>query len=129
MQAIAAAARELNELRQSWLTAPGLTEADLSAAASAKAEAKKRTLTNLYNARPEWLHLAHLKLDRAVFAAYGWQGLNPEDLYAKVHPSSGETPEQATQRQSVAEEDMLGRLLKLNLERAKGDCAQARDMP
>ena len=32
----------------------------------------KRTLTNLYNARPDWLKLAHRKLDEAVFAAYGW---------------------------------------------------------
>ncbi len=33
---------------------------------------KKRTLTNLYNARPAWLADAHRKLDEAVFAAYGW---------------------------------------------------------
>jgi len=32
----------------------------------------KRTLTNLYNTRPDWLKLAHQKLDEAVFAAYGW---------------------------------------------------------
>jgi hypothetical protein len=31
---------------------------------------KKRTLTNLYNERPQWLKLAHEKLDRAVLAAY-----------------------------------------------------------
>ena len=33
---------------------------------------QKRTLTNLYNARPAWLADAHRKLDEAVFAAYGW---------------------------------------------------------
>jgi len=33
---------------------------------------KKRTLTNLYNERPDWLDLAHKKLDAAVAAAYGW---------------------------------------------------------
>ena len=33
---------------------------------------EQRTLTNLYNARPTWLDLAHRKLDEAVFAAYGW---------------------------------------------------------
>ena len=33
---------------------------------------KRRTLTNLYNARPAWLVDAHRKLDEAVFAAYGW---------------------------------------------------------
>ena len=33
---------------------------------------KKRTLTNLYNARPQWLIDAHDALDAAVAAAYGW---------------------------------------------------------
>jgi len=54
---------------------------------------KKRTLTNLYNERPTWLGLAHKKLDAAVAAAYGW----PADL---------------------ADEQILERLLALNLERA-----------
>jgi len=54
------------------------------------AELKKRTLTNLYNARPAWLDLAHRKLDAAVFAAYGW----PPDL---------------------GDESILERLLALNL--------------
>ncbi|MGO8704752.1 MAG: class I SAM-dependent DNA methyltransferase [Candidatus Brocadiia bacterium] len=41
----------------------------------------KRTLTNLYNARPDWLKLAHQKLDEAVFAAYGWSpALTDEQL-------------------------------------------------
>ena len=35
---------------------------------------KKRTLTNLYNARPQWLADAHAQLDAAVAAAYGWPG-------------------------------------------------------
>ncbi len=34
--------------------------------------AKKRTLTNLYNARPTWLARARDHLDRAAFAAYVW---------------------------------------------------------
>ena len=54
---------------------------------------KKRTLTNLYNQRPTWLEMAHAKLDAAVLAAYGW----PED---------------------VSDDDLLARLLALNLERA-----------
>ena len=33
---------------------------------------RKRTLTNLYNARPQWLVDAHAALDVAVAAAYGW---------------------------------------------------------
>ena len=81
--AIARAAQELVEQRNRWLDAEGLNEA----------EKKKRTLTNLYNARPTWLELAHKKLDEAVFAAYGW----PSDL---------------------SDEEILERLLALNLERA-----------
>jgi hypothetical protein len=50
-------------------------------------------LTNLYNERPTWLDLAHKKLDAAVAAAYGW----PADL---------------------TDDQILERLLKLNLERA-----------
>ena len=37
---------------------------------------KKRTLTNLYNARPQWLRDAHDQLDAAVATAYGW----PSDI-------------------------------------------------
>ena len=33
---------------------------------------RKRTLTNLYNARPQWLVDAHAALDAAVASAYGW---------------------------------------------------------
>ena len=61
-------------------------------AGASEAELKKRTLTNLYNARPTWLDLAHRKLDAAVLAAYGW----PHDL---------------------SDEEILERLLALNLER------------
>jgi hypothetical protein len=56
----------------------------------------RRTLTNLYNERPTWLDLAHQKLDAAVFAADGWK---PE----------------------MSDEELLERLLNLNLERAKGE--------
>ena len=65
-EAIAATARELDELRNGWLNPPDASAAEL----------KKRTLTNLYNQRPTWLQLAHEKLDAAVDAAYGW----PSDL-------------------------------------------------
>ena len=54
-------------------------------------ELKKRTLTNLYNTRPQWLADAHAELDAAVAAAYGW----PAD---------------------ISEEEALGELLKMNLE-------------
>jgi hypothetical protein len=55
---------------------------------------KKRTLTNLYNQRPTWLDLAHQKLDAAVFAAYGWDP-------------------------AISDEELLERLLAMNLERSK----------
>ena len=42
-------------------------------------ELRKRTLTNLYNARPQWLADAHAALDTAVAAAYGWPADLPED--------------------------------------------------
>ena len=49
------------------------------------AEKKKRTLTNLYNARPTWLDLAHKRLDEAVFAAYGWKSdLSDEEILEKL---------------------------------------------
>lgn len=62
LQAIAAAAENLNDLREHWLNPPDASEAEL----------KKRTLTNLYNTRPTWLANAHAALDRAVWTAYGW---------------------------------------------------------
>jgi len=80
---ISTAAERLDELRRNWLDPPDATEADL----------KKRTLTNLYNARPTWLANAHARLDRAVYAAYGWP---PE----------------------TTDEDVLKNLLALNLARS-----------
>lgn len=65
-----------------------------------EAELKQRTLTKLYNQRPPWLDQAHTELDQAVCDAYGW----PHDL---------------------SDEEILARLLALNLERAakQGDAA------
>ena len=133
--AIAAAAKELNELRERWLNPPEWTETrtlefpgtiagpwsryvDLKTVdartgvgtvryprleprdADCAAKLKKRTLTNLYNERPTWLDLAHKKLDAAVAAAYGW----PADL---------------------TDEQILERLLALNLERAAEEAKTA----
>ena len=39
---------------------------------AAAKELKKRTLTNLYNVRPQWLADAHAALDAVVAQAYGW---------------------------------------------------------
>jgi hypothetical protein len=67
-------------------------DAWLNPAGATEQQLKSRTLTNLYNQRPTWLDLAHHKLDGAVLDAYGW----PHDL---------------------ADEEILERLLALNLER------------
>ncbi|MGD0631906.1 MAG: hypothetical protein ABR987_21445, partial [Terracidiphilus sp.] len=72
---IADAARELVRLRDAWLNPPGIAPEEL----------KNRTLTNLYNLRPEWLANAHRALDEAVFAAYGWpSNLSKEEILARL---------------------------------------------
>lgn len=123
--AIAAAAKELDTLRNNWLNPPEWTMEEVLefpgsttgpwARYVTKPNAKgigtvryprivprdevfakrlkERTLTKLYNARPTWLDLAHKKLDEAVFAAYGWSP-------------------------SLSDEEILAKLLALNLERA-----------
>lgn len=58
-----------------------------------EAELKKRTLTNLYNAKPAWLTNAHQTLDKAVAKAYGWDDYTP----------------------GMTDAEILQRLLKLNL--------------
>jgi len=101
-QAIADAARKLNELRENWLNPPQWVDRipevvpgypdRLIPKPEHAAELKKRTLTNLYNQRPAWLDHAHRALDAAVAAAYGW----PVDL---------------------SDDEVLRRLLALNRER------------
>lgn len=82
-QAIADAAARLNELRENWLNpadlvvrepevVPGYPDRILPKDEAAAKELKKRTLTNLYNTRPQWLANAHAALDAAVADAYGW---------------------------------------------------------
>lgn len=81
--AIATAAARLNELRENWLNpceliervpevVSGYPDRFLPKDEAAERELKKRTLTNLYNARPAWLEHAHRALDEAVADAYGW---------------------------------------------------------
>jgi type II restriction/modification system DNA methylase subunit YeeA len=105
-QAIAAAARRLDEVRRAWLNPPDLVERvpevvpgfpDRLVPLDDRAGAllKKRTLTALYNERPAWLADAHADLDAAVAAAYGWPA-------------------------EIGEDDALARLLALNLERSAG---------
>ena len=99
--AIAEAARRLVALRDRWLNppewvewveepAPGYPKRPAPRDEAAAKALKQRTLTNLYNARPQWLTDAHAALDAAVAEAYGW----PED---------------------VTDEEALGELLALNL--------------
>jgi hypothetical protein len=114
--AIANAAKKLNDLRDNWLNPPewthkvpevtplgmdkspypdriepkpGISEQDLKAL-------QKRTLTNLYNAKPTWLTMAHQQLDLAVAAAYGWVDYTP----------------------AMPDDEILKRLLALNLARS-----------
>ena len=51
---------------------PAAGRTDASRDEDAAKALRKRTLTNLYNARPQWLSDAHAALDAAVAAAYGW---------------------------------------------------------
>ncbi len=108
---IAAAARRLNELREAWLNPPEWVDWVITpeeekagfpkrpiAKPGHEADLKKRTLTNLYNARPPWLDMAHKALDQAVAAAYDWPDYSAD----------------------MPDEEILRRLLALNLERAAG---------
>lgn len=107
-QTIAEAAFKLNQLRDSWLNPPEWVDWVITpeeeqagfpkrpvAKPGHEAELKKRTLTNLYNARPAWLDNAHLALDKAVAKAYGWDDYTP----------------------GMSDGEVLQRLLKLNLTR------------
>ena len=66
--AIAAAAAELHRFRENWRDPVDL----LGNSPLTEAQRRQRTLTNLYNQRPQWLENAHSNLDAAVAAAYGW---------------------------------------------------------
>lgn len=108
-QKIATAAARLNELRENWLNpadlvervpevVPGYPDRILPKDEAAAKELKKRTLTNLYNARPAWLDHAHRALDEAVAEAYGWG----DDWRAG----------------KLTDDEILARLFRLNQERA-----------
>ena len=111
-QAIAGAAARLTELRENWLNPPDLVERVpevvegypdriLPKDNAAAKELKKRTLTNLYNARPAWLDHAHRALDEAVAEAYGWG----DDFRAGL----------------LTDDEILARLFRLNQERAANE--------
>jgi hypothetical protein len=116
VQAVAAAAKTLHEARDAWLNPPDGTVSP--------AQLRLRTLTNLYNAIEDYraakavgkayvtqeanpaskvaeqIAALHDALDAAVLAAYGWSDLAE------------------TLRTETGEEEMLRRLLALNLARA-----------
>ena len=52
--------------------APGYPRRPVPRDEDAAKALRKRTLTNLYNDRPQWLADAHAVLNAAVAAAYGW---------------------------------------------------------
>ncbi len=97
-------------MREAWLNpsdlvnrvpevVPGYPDRILPVSPKAAATLKKRTLTNLYNARPAWLDHAHKALDEAVAEAYGWG----DDWRAG----------------KLTDDEILARLFWLNQERAK----------
>ena len=114
-EAIARAAKRLNDLREAWLNPPEWTQKlpeviplgmqtspypdRIVAKPGHEKDLAERTLTRLYNQRPAWLHAAHQSLDEAVAAAYGWT-----DYLAEM-----------------PDEEILKRLLALNLARSKND--------
>ena len=81
--AIAEAGRRLVELRDRWINppewvewvdepVPGFPRRAVARSEAPEKELNKRTLTNLYNTKPQWLKNAHATLDAAVAEAYGW---------------------------------------------------------
>ena len=94
--AIAEAARRLVEQRDLWLNptewvewvdepVPGYPKRPVPRNNEAKKALKKRTLTKLYNDRPQWLVNAHETLDDAVAAAYGWQSdISDDDVLREL---------------------------------------------
>ena len=112
-EAIARAAHRLNALREAWLNPPEWTERvpeviplgmqtspypdRIVAKPGHEKDLADRTLTRLYNQRPAWLDAAHKALDLAVAAAYGWADYSAD----------------------MADEEILKRLLALNIARAR----------
>ena len=94
--AIAEAARRLVKLRDRWLhppewvewrsePVPGYPKRPVAREDAPAKQLKARTLTNLYNDRPQWLCDAHADLDAAVAAAYGWDAeISEEKALARL---------------------------------------------
>ena len=99
--AVALEAQRLVELRDRWLNppewvewvdepVPGYPKRPIPRDEDAAKALKKRTLTNLYNARPQWLADAHEALDATVAAAYGWPAdISDDDALAELLALNG----------------------------------------
>ena len=102
--AIALEARRLVALRDRWLNPPewvewvdepvsGYPKRPVPRDEEAAKALKKRTLTNLYNARPQWLTDAHEALDAAMAAAYGWSAdISDDDVLRELLALNGGGP-------------------------------------
>jgi type II restriction/modification system DNA methylase subunit YeeA len=88
--AIGAWALKLNQLRETRLHPNDGSDDD------------ELTLTNLYTENPTWLQKAHLNLDRATLAAYGWNA-------------------------DISDDELLLKLLGLSFERANEEAARSGD--
>ena len=100
---------------------PLIRHSAIVALAAKEPRLKKRTLTNLYNERPQWLKLAHEKLDRAVLAGYA--ATDPEgewsEDWAQVWLDTGAGQPLPHNHALAAEwargdQSMLANLLRLN---------------
>ena len=99
---------------------PLVRESAVAAAAARDPRLKKRTLTNLYNDRPEWLRMAHGELDAAVLACYAaadsagdWASV---DATVWRDAGAGSAPQSEARR--AADRAVLSGLLRLNRARA-----------
>lgn len=173
---ISDAAQQLDALRENWLNPPELLakaetlvsikyKHELAAvpddvrplvrrsAVMAEAARNKslgltaRTLTSLYNQRPAWLRLAHLRLDRAVLAAYkavdpkgdwnpdwadAYEPFGAGEITIKEKGKGADSPEvieakkAAIANREVIDARILANLLRLNHERAGAPNAQTK---
>ena len=99
--AIADVAQRLVELRDRWLNppewvewldepVPGYPTRPVPRDEAAATALKTRTLTSLYNARPQWLADAHAVLNAAVATAYGWPAdISDDDALAELLALNG----------------------------------------
>ena len=78
---------------------PGYPRRPVARDEKAEKALKERTLTRLYNNRPQWLDNVHKALDTAVAEAYGWDP-------------------------GIGEDEALQALLKINQERSREESGQ-----